>query len=92
MGSEFEVRLPVSATARPQTNATAIDSKAQGDLRVVIVEDNYDAAEALTMLIELFGHQATIVADGLAAIDAVRDDSLTSGWWILDCRASTDTR
>ena len=75
MGSEFEVRLPVSATARPQTNATAIDSKAQGNLRVVIVEDNYDAAEALTMLIELFGHQATIVADGLAAIDAVRDGS-----------------
>ncbi|MGC2492178.1 ATP-binding protein [Candidatus Binatus sp.] len=79
MGSEFEVRLPVSATARPQTNATAIDSKAQGDLRVVIVEDNYDAAEALTMLIELFGHQATIVADGLAAIDAVRDDSFDIG-------------
>ncbi|MFZ0678880.1 hybrid sensor histidine kinase/response regulator, partial [Candidatus Binatus sp.] len=75
MGSEFEVRLPVSATARLQTNAAAIDSKAQGNLRVVIVEDNYDAAEALKMLIELFGHQATIVPDGLAAIDAVRDGS-----------------
>ena len=79
MGSEFEVRLPVSATTRPQTNATAIDSKAQGNLRVVIVEDNYDAAEALTMLLELFGHEATIVPDGLAAIDAVRDGAFDIG-------------
>jgi len=73
MGSEFEVHLPVSATSHPRATATAIDSKAPDKLRVVIVEDNYDAAEALTMLLELFGHQATIVSDGLAAIDAVRD-------------------
>ena len=53
--------------------ATAINTQAPGHFRVVIVEDNYDAAEALTMLLELFGHQPTIVADGLAAIDAVRD-------------------
>jgi PAS domain S-box-containing protein len=73
MGSEFEVRLPLSAITRPPTTATAINSQAPGHFRVVIVEDNYDAAEALTMLLELFGHQPTVVADGLAAIEAVRD-------------------
>jgi PAS domain S-box-containing protein len=73
MGSEFEVRLPLAAITRPQATATAINNQAQGHYRVVIVEDNYDAAEALTMLLELFGHQPTIVADGLAAIDAVSD-------------------
>jgi PAS domain S-box-containing protein len=73
MGSEFEVRLPVAPIILPQATATAIDSKPPGNLRVVIVEDNYDAAEALTMLLELFGHQAAIVADGFAALDAVRD-------------------
>jgi two-component system CheB/CheR fusion protein len=73
MGSEFEVHLPVAAMTRPPMTATANKSQAEGHLRVVIVEDNYDAAEALTMLLELFGHHATIVADGLAAIDAVRN-------------------
>ncbi len=73
MGSEFEVRLPLAAITHPQAPATAINTQAPSHFRVVIVEDNYDAAEALTMLLELFGHQPTIVADGLAAIDAVRD-------------------
>ena len=75
MGSEFEIHLPIAAITRPQPTATAISAQAPGHFRVVIVEDNYDAAEALTMLLELFGHQASIVADGLAAIDAVRDGS-----------------
>ncbi len=73
MGSEFEVHLPVAAITRQPVIATADKTQAQGHLRVVIVEDNYDAAEALMMLLELFGHQTTIVADGLAAIDAVRN-------------------
>ena len=38
-----------------------------------MVEDNQDAAEALTMLLELFGHEATVVSDGLKAIEAVRN-------------------
>jgi CheY-like chemotaxis protein len=73
MGSEFEVHLPVAAIARQPVVAAANKTTAQEHLRVVIVEDNYDAAEALTMLLELFGHQTTIVADGLAAIEAVRN-------------------
>jgi len=73
MGSEFEVHLPIAAITRQPVIATANKTTAHGHLRVVIVEDNYDAAEALTMLLELFGHQATIVADGLTAIDVVRD-------------------
>ena len=73
MGSEFEVHLPVAAITRQPLIATADKTQAHEHLRVVIVEDNYDAAEALTMLLELFGHQTMIVADGLAAIDAVRN-------------------
>jgi CheY-like chemotaxis protein len=56
-----------------QATTASIKNEAHEHLRVVIVEDNYDAAEALTMLLELFGHEATIVQDGLAAIEAVRD-------------------
>jgi CheY-like chemotaxis protein len=41
-------------------------------LRILLVEDNADAAEALMLLLELLGHQTTIVGDGPSAIDAVR--------------------
>src|ERR1700722_20169453 len=75
MGSEFEVHLPTTPNSRPPMTSTASKNQAPGHFRVVIVEDNYDAAEALTMLLELFDDQASIAADGLAAIDAVRDGS-----------------
>jgi PAS domain S-box-containing protein len=79
MGSEFEVHLPVAGNGRPQMTASANKIQAQGQLRVVIVEDNRDAAEALTMLLELFGHQATVVSNGLEAIDAVRNATFDIG-------------
>lgn len=47
--------------------------RTEAPLRVLVVEDNDDAAEALSMLLEVFGHQPTLVPDGLKAIEAVRD-------------------
>ena len=79
MGSEFEVHLPVAPNSRPQATAAANKAHAQAHMRVVIVEDNGDAAEALTMLLELFGHQVTVVSNGLAAIDAVRNATFDIG-------------
>ena len=79
MGSEFEVHLPIAANSRPQMIASTNKTQAQGQLRVVIVEDNHDAAEALTMLLELFGHQVTVVSNGTAAIDAVRNATFDIG-------------
>jgi CheY-like chemotaxis protein len=48
-------------------------SHASGPLRVLIVDDNVDAAETMTMLIEAIGHQARMVHEGLAAVKAARD-------------------
>ena len=79
MGSEFEVRLPALADSRPQASATVNQSEDQPHLRIVVVEDNYDAAEALKMLLELFGHQPTVVENGFAAIDAVRNGAFDIG-------------
>jgi CheY-like chemotaxis protein len=45
--------------------------------RVLIVEDDVDAAEALATLLQLFGHIADVAHDGsaaLAALDRVRPD------------------
>jgi CheY-like chemotaxis protein len=74
-GFEFDVHLPIAAIARPKVNAAANKTPPHRHLQVLIVEDNFDAAEALTMLLELIGHHATVVADGLAAIDTVRHGS-----------------
>ena len=41
-------------------------------LRVLVVEDNVDAAESLAALLRLWGHDVRVVHDGLKAIDEAR--------------------
>jgi CheY-like chemotaxis protein len=41
-------------------------------LRVLVIEDNHDAAETLRDLLALFGHQAEIAPTGQAGIDLAR--------------------
>lgn len=40
--------------------------------RVLIVEDDPDAAESLELLIQIWGHQAKAVHDGAAGVEAAR--------------------
>ena len=42
--------------------------------RVLVVEDNVDAAESLMMLLELLGHTVGIAHDGPAALEKARAD------------------
>lgn len=42
-------------------------------VRVLVVDDNCDAADTLSMLLELLGHSAQVAHDGPAALDAVLD-------------------
>jgi PAS domain S-box-containing protein len=70
-GSEFVVRLPLE---RGVTHTAAATSRAEtGSVqrrRVLVVDDNADAAISLSTLLELEGHHAITVHDGFAAIDA----------------------
>jgi signal transduction histidine kinase len=43
-----------------------------GGLRVLVVEDNIDAAESLASLLRHWGHQVSVVQDGQAAIELAR--------------------
>lgn len=70
-GSEFVVRLPVDrSVAQP---AAVTPPAANGMIekrRVLVVDDNADSALSLSMLLNLDGHEAVSVHDGVAAIEA----------------------
>ncbi|HEX7812224.1 MAG TPA: PAS domain S-box protein [Burkholderiales bacterium] len=70
-GSEFLVSLPVSvrmfeaqARARPAANSP------HARRRILIVDDNLDAAESLAILMKLEGHDVRMAFDGLEAVKA----------------------
>jgi two-component system CheB/CheR fusion protein len=74
-GSEFIVRLPAVPVSEGDEPAGRPSSEIVPSARVLVVEDNPDAAESLQMLLELFGHRVRVVHDGPAAIDAVRAEA-----------------
>ncbi|HYO12051.1 MAG TPA: ATP-binding protein [Thermoanaerobaculia bacterium] len=74
-GSEFIVHLPArlpieAASPAPQPATAAAPSRG---LKVLVVEDNIDAAESLATLLRLWNHEVTVVHDGRSALDAARD-------------------
>lgn len=77
LGSLFTVRLPRIAASRSVTDdrnsvpETAGES-AGAKLRIMIVDDNADAAEALATLLELEGHSVFTENDALAALERAR--------------------
>ncbi|CAB3696018.1 Sensor histidine kinase RcsC [Paraburkholderia sediminicola] len=70
-GSEFVIRLPLSkATPQQSENAPAEMPRTAG-LRVVIVDDNADAADSLAMVLELEGHEVRTAGDGIAGLELI---------------------
>jgi PAS domain S-box-containing protein len=71
-GSEIVVRLPLARGAvAPEKRVTAEGARApDGGLRVLVVDDNVDAARALGRLLELLGHQVAVAHDGPGALTA----------------------
>jgi two-component system CheB/CheR fusion protein len=75
-GSEFVVRLPARV---PQTAEAAIPAAEPAPrplarpVRVLVVEDNLDAAESLATLLRVWGHDVQVAHDGLQALDTARD-------------------
>jgi two-component system CheB/CheR fusion protein len=73
-GSEFLVRLPLAETHDADDDAGAAAGAAPlAGQRILVVDDNRDAADTLAMLLEADGAQARAVYDGQAALDALAD-------------------
>ncbi len=64
-GSEFIVRLPLVATAAPGSLEAKPASAGQAmPRRILVIEDNRDAAETLMDILELGGHEVSLAFSG----------------------------
>jgi PAS domain S-box-containing protein len=77
-GSQFVVRLPISVRARQSEEAGSGQREARPAstsrrLRILVVDDNRDAAESFAMLLRLDGHDVRVVHDGPAALQLAAD-------------------
>ena len=82
-GSELVVRLPLAAGDRTGRDARTIADAVARDPRqavggarperILVVDDNVDAAETLSRLLRMHAHEVRVEYDGLAAVAAARD-------------------
>jgi signal transduction histidine kinase len=71
-GSVFLVRLPARTEPRDgaATRDRAVPAVPAARRRILLVEDNADAAEVLAEYLESLGHEVTVAHDGPAALEA----------------------
>jgi signal transduction histidine kinase len=70
-GSEFTVRLPTLATEKVTTSQDS-ESHTVASMeprRILVADDNHDAAESLALQLQLAGHDVRPVHDGLQALE-----------------------
>ena len=76
-GSRFTIRLPRSVlVAAPAADAAAGAAPAAGGhagLRIVVADDNRDAADSLAMLLQTQGYQVTVGYSGAQALELARE-------------------
>ena len=70
-GSRFVVRLPLCALENDAPPVEAAAVQETGRCRILLVEDNVDAAETLKAFLEMEGHEVAIVHDGKTGLDTL---------------------
>ena len=73
-GSQFLVRLPLHEKQPVSDESTPAAEQPQlsapGGLRILVADDNQDAAESMALLLEVMGHEVRQAHDGQAAVEA----------------------
>jgi CheY-like chemotaxis protein len=67
-GSEFIVRLPLMKQAARAVQSLKTPAGRETPRRIVVIDDNFDAAESLAMLLRLKGHEVHVAYDGPAGV------------------------
>ena len=72
-GSEFVVRIPTVAAQRSDAGlAQPAVSAPTSRRRILVVDDNADAAESLAALLAISGHETRLAHDGLQAVEEAK--------------------
>ena len=73
-GTEFTVRIPTLTAQRVVTtdDAGSDHRPVMQPCRILVADDNHDAAESLTLQLQLAGHEVKMVHDGLEALDVAK--------------------
>jgi signal transduction histidine kinase/ActR/RegA family two-component response regulator len=74
LGAEFTVRLPLPRNPAPRSGAEQVTRlQTESPRRVLVVDDNVDAAESLSDLLRLAGHRVRVAYRGEAALALAHD-------------------
>jgi CheY-like chemotaxis protein len=70
-GSEFTIKLPVLLQPSVPESKTVLEPglRAGRSLHVLVVEDNVDAADSLSLLLRLYGHDVQVARTGPTALE-----------------------
>nr|WP_269117410.1 PAS domain S-box protein [Ramlibacter monticola] len=85
LGAAFTVTLPVLKIDDPAASASRAAMslpRASRRLRILVVDDNQDAAETLGMLLETLGHEVHLAHDSARALDAAAKGAFDA--YVLD--------
>ncbi len=74
-GSEFTIHLPVLDEMEVVSSVPdmTINEKAGESRRILVVDDNMDSAESLSMLLKMTGNEVRMAHDGREAVDTAAD-------------------
>ncbi len=67
-GSEFVMSLPLSATPQRELDAPLLTEAGVRSRRMLVVDDNADAAQAMATMLGLLGHVVDVAYDGQQAL------------------------
>jgi PAS domain S-box-containing protein len=71
-GSEFRICLPLNQQSSAAEGPKPARPKRGRSLRILIIEDNHDAAESLRLLLTLSGHAVSVAYTGAAGVELAR--------------------
>src|SRR6185295_2538018 len=72
-GSEFVVRLPLLAESAAPVSPSQRGTGRPTNCRAVIIDDNQDAADTMSLVIEQLGGAARTASNAIAGLHAVRE-------------------